>query len=276
MLVIGVSSRKGGGKSTLAKFLLDNADLLWPQVDKASILKRSRPTRTAYLPFAAPLKDFCVNIMGLPREKVYGTDADKETLTTYRWQDMPHYLSIAEQTRELVNIRATAEFNTWWASHGEGAPGQGDLMWIMDREGELYSERIPRGFMTVRQVLQEVGTGIGRCMDPDIWCKAWRRSVQNSQADVVVVDDARFGNELDFALEENTVLIRLLRGVSGDSHASETSLTDDDGRWEIVVDNCDIPISEVNQDVVRTLAACGYVEPVNAERTLRANNLWGG
>lgn len=35
--------------------------------------------------FATPLKRFCIDVLGLKREQLYGSDADRESPTKYRW-----------------------------------------------------------------------------------------------------------------------------------------------------------------------------------------------
>ena len=41
--------------------------------------------------FAGALKEICSGLFGLSRAQCYGTDVDKNTLTWFRWEDMPGY-----------------------------------------------------------------------------------------------------------------------------------------------------------------------------------------
>lgn len=71
--LIGISGKKGSGKSTIAEAI----QLSFPDV--------------LHTAFAAPLKRICIDILGLPPERVYGSDAAKSTLTSIRLRDMPFY-----------------------------------------------------------------------------------------------------------------------------------------------------------------------------------------
>ena len=91
--------------------------------------------------------------------------------------------------------------------------------------------------MTVREVLQFVGTELFRNqMDPDVWVKSVYRKKYRDD-DIVVVADCRFPNEAQFA-HENGLLILVERdtGLAGDGHASETSL-DGYTDYHHVIDN---------------------------------------
>jgi energy-coupling factor transporter ATP-binding protein EcfA2 len=50
--------------------------------------------------------------------------------------------------------------------------------------------------MTVRQLLQWWGTEVARRHDPHYWVKAWKQTARRSNADVILVDDVRFPNEV--------------------------------------------------------------------------------
>jgi hypothetical protein len=79
--ILCLSGKKGSGKTTLASFLERNM---------AEIFVRSIRTVRRFS-FAAPIKEMCVNLLGVDRQAVYGSDADKNRLTALRWQDLPHY-----------------------------------------------------------------------------------------------------------------------------------------------------------------------------------------
>lgn len=73
MRVIAICGKKGVGKN----FTTDRAREL---IGKASLVDDG---------FAVPFKEFIINILGLPREAIYGNDADKNALTQYRWEQIP-------------------------------------------------------------------------------------------------------------------------------------------------------------------------------------------
>jgi len=92
-------------------------------------------------------------------------------------------------------------------------------------------------FMTVREVLQFVGTELLRTqLDPDVWIKSIYRR-QWAENDIVIVADCRFPNEAEFA-RENGLLISVERdtGIPSDGHISETVL-DDYHDYDYIINN---------------------------------------
>jgi len=70
--IISFAGRKQSGKSTSASYI------------------KSLANNSNIYSFADPLKkDVCINILGLTERQCYGTDADKNTLTNLRWENMP-------------------------------------------------------------------------------------------------------------------------------------------------------------------------------------------
>lgn len=89
-------------------------------------------------------------------------------------------------------------------------------VWVPDPNGR---------FMTVREVLQFVGTELFRNqLDPDIWIKSVFNQTYDDH-DVVIIADARFPNEAEMG-KQHGCLVRIERdnGLEGDEHASEVLL----------------------------------------------------
>lgn len=42
--------------------------------------------------FADKIKEFCIEVLGLPRNQAYGSDKDKNTPTRYQWSKMPSFV----------------------------------------------------------------------------------------------------------------------------------------------------------------------------------------
>jgi len=94
-----------------------------------------------------------------------------------------------------------------------------------------------------RALLQIYGTEIFRDrVDSDYWAKQVRDRAIESEADVIIVTDARFPNEInvfnDVVSEDfNVVTIRVERNTGiVDEHESETAL-DDFKEWFYIIDN---------------------------------------
>ena len=75
-IIINLLGRKRSGKETFYK-------LLCPYIKDI-----------AELQFATPLKKLCIEILGLEREQCYGSDACRETVTSYRWDEVAEIIKV--------------------------------------------------------------------------------------------------------------------------------------------------------------------------------------
>lgn len=166
-----------------------------------TIIEQHTTLKVHIVHFADALKDACELIFGIPRQKME-TELGKQELTDVLW---PTYDESSE----------------------------GNTLWRPCRK-KLDDMR----YMTVREVLQFVGTELFRSqMDPDIWVQSvFRRKYPDD--DIVVVADCRFPNEGDFA-KEHGLLIKVERetGIPCDGHASEVALDNYDAYDDVVQNN---------------------------------------
>lgn len=164
--------------------------------------------------FADALKKACHVIFGIPLEDME-TEEGKQKLTKVRW---PVDIMPPQSEDELI-----PKHHLWqaWTSYCE----------------EFPNDPIDEEFMTVRQVLQFVGTELFRNqLDPDVWLnsiflKSW------AEDDIVIIADARFPNEAALGCK-NGLLIRVERdtGLVNDGHKSENALADYNN-YDHTVDN---------------------------------------
>jgi hypothetical protein len=70
-VIIGLSSKKSGGKDTAFDYI-------------KSIIPDAVEFR-----FSDPIKEFAINMLGLTPEQVHGSEAEKNSYTKYSWEDMP-------------------------------------------------------------------------------------------------------------------------------------------------------------------------------------------
>lgn len=216
--LILLSGKKGSGKSTLGKYA----------AEKLSYLGFS----TKVYNFADSLKQFCVDYLYLDPKLVWGSDKDKETITSYHWEDLPHYQDILK--RELDLILENPSYST-------------DCIDFPSFIRNKFS-----GAMTIRQVLQEWGTGVFRKLNNVYWVHRTLRQIQQDKNDVSIICDTRFPNEViepkSIFGSENILAVRLTRNVKGsDSHPSETAL--DDYPFDVVINNQEQRL-ETSQDVL--------------------------
>lgn len=199
---ITLAGRKQVGKDTSANML---AEMLAPAyVDGVYVVH-----------FADALKKACHVIFGIPLEDME-TEEGKCKLTKVPWpQAYRHGFGDAELRRDSVE----SETNVWVPyTH------TGPLSW---HHGATHQGAEGPKYMTVRQVLQFVGTELFRNqLDPDVWLnsiflKPW------AEDDIVIIADARFPNEAALG-RENGLLISVERdtGLVNDGHKSENALAD--------------------------------------------------
>lgn len=71
--ILGIHGKKGSGKTTLARLL--QRHLGWE--------------RCSVRPLAEPIKEICVDVLGLDEASCYGTDAEKDQPTSFAWGMLP-------------------------------------------------------------------------------------------------------------------------------------------------------------------------------------------
>lgn len=93
------------------------------------------------------------------------------------------------------------------------------------------------GYMTVREVLQYLGSNILRNR---FWNDIWASCPFNKSwcQDYVIITDARFKNEIDIARANNAIIIRVSRdSAPKDNHISEQALNNEDWSKDIQIFN---------------------------------------
>ena len=193
MKILGIAGNKGAGKTTLA-----------------DSLRVATSGRCVPMALADPIKDICVDVLGLRREQCHGTEADKNTPTEYKARQLP----------------------------AEGSAGN--------------------AILTARQVMQRLGTEVFRRIDPLIWAKVLlRRASRLLPDEIAVVHDVRFPDEADAINDAGGKVIWLNRGIGGDGHASETSLTINSEELSVLY--ADMPAGELSGMVLEKLKELGWL-----------------
>ena len=249
-IFIGISGQRQSGKSSLAKFLqyyvfykntrlsnlftINQKDEYPNDVELISVTGHSITVSDLWLhsqivSFADAPKNFLVDVMGLRREQVFGSDEEKNTDTEYSWDKLP--LFIRERYKN----------------------DKGD---------------IPTGKMSSRRLMQIVLTDIFREMFSDsIWInRAISKANADFHKDKIsiknvgvekyftFIPDVRFVSEIE-ALKnlEDSYIIRLQNNNNkspAGSHKSETELDNFDwtslGNKVKIIDTTEISIHKKN------------------------------
>lgn len=247
--VIALTGKKGTGKTTLALFfkaiIMRSCNMIEEDNFSGSIVgtdifqyienpysiyyKNNKLDLDKYcdveiLSFAAELKNIAVSALGLDPSLVYGDQDCKNKITNFYWDSLPVWVrwinspnkNISSQTKkidvEIIN-KITSEEELWIACYDFNSIPTG----------------LRCGEMTVREVLQVIGTDMFRKMfDDNIWSNCVRANIERSNSRFFILDDMRFESELDMVRDNfNHIIVNLDREMdSTDTHASEKGLSD--------------------------------------------------
>lgn len=224
-IIIAMSGRKQAGKSTLANYI---RNLYAEKMGLDGIQEH-----TAEFSFADDLKEFCVNVLGLPYESCYGTDEQKNSPTQYEWSNVPRFL--AWKFRDPIAKSLIRQ-------------GKNDDQ-LMKVFAGLSSHVYAEGKMTGREVMQVLGTDLIRHTFGNVWAAATMRRIKKSGVPFSVIPDNRFQNEISHVLaEQGGHIIRLTRSPYGsdDVHSSESALDNFDWNTDkcFVLDNQHMTLKE--------------------------------
>ena len=180
--------------------------------------------------FATRLKEFCVEFLGIRREYAFGLDQDKENLSNIKWEDMPHY-------ERLIQNELLRQIN------------------------EPESKYI--GYMTVREVLQQVATEWFRALRPNIWIDLLLSDIERSDSEYCFISDLRFVNEVDALRAIGGKVIRLTRKIpeyNKDTHSSEVQM-DSYTNFDYVIDNSSMNLYQQGQALAKAMFELGLAKP---------------
>ncbi len=187
-------------------------------------------------------KEVCIRILGLTFEQCFGTDEEKDTYTSLKWEDMPGIWAIPE--------------------------GHDDWK---EESNHLLTKHLP-GYMTAREVLQYVGTNIFRKMYGNVWSDATIRQIKTEGSLYAIASDVRFPNEVRVIQDAGGKVIRFTRNPAGDSdvHESETALDRENYDWDnfdSVIDNETMNVNEQNLATRDLLCSWDWCEPIKNDNT---------
>ncbi len=125
------------------------------------------------------------------------------------------------------------------------------------------NEVIPGAFkdgdpLTVRQILLDLGTAVGRSYKETVWLDNFDHVFKTlSYKKIVVVTDVRFRNEFEHLQQKNFYQIRLYRNDDGQqpiiNHISESSQnTINDSEFDYVIHN-DGSLKDLRQEVINNI-----------------------
>lgn len=128
---------------------------------------------------------------------------------------------------------------------------------------DMPSSGKKKGTMTVRQVLQYVGTDVFRKMYKNIWVDSCLRDIRKDAPDLALICDVRFENEIKSIQKEEGMVIGLTRYKKDkDSHKSELEIADKLSLCDAVVDNSKLTIPEQNEQIYNALKDAEFIPKI--------------
>lgn len=269
--IIGVSGKKQSGKTSLAYYLkakilqekeFKNSDSDIVVGDQGEVYLTNK---TAGYPaknveelssnivgvysFGDTLKECCIQTFGLDKEQCYGTDEQKNTLTKYKWDNLPRSIRMKYSNQ--------SEKQQEYTTDDSGQFGITTTRTVdMPRSGNI----------TGRELMQVFGTDVARNMFHDnIWVDSTFNKIKRDNVDIAIIADVRFPSEVNSIVNNKNdyKIIRLCRNIhSADQHDSETSLDDFD--WDelsetMLLNNEDLTIEDKNRLVYEWLSKDGWL-----------------
>jgi hypothetical protein len=214
--------------------------------------------------FAEPLKRMCVDILGISEKQAFGSDDDKNSVVPHLlWENFPApawRLPDGTTFMESTEIPPKENIVEWLGSK--------TLMRFWEGEGPEPERKT--GPMTAREVMQYWGSEIFRRAYSNVWADACIRKIRASACDIAVITDCRFENELQTVQSAGGKVIKLTRNIfPDDKHPSETAFDPenfDQSRFDVVIDNQNMDVSEQCEVLYGTLRRWGLVESKHVGR----------
>ena len=263
--IVGFAAKKQGGKNTSCNFIVmlkllesyrckdarvdNNGEIEVTDIDGETILGKD------YFPFkyvdvdsflndwnevriyalADNLKRIAIDLFGVDKDKVYGTDKDKATKTNIYWENMPGV---------TTNMRLYNKVKGWEIEHTQSTHNHLNLI------------HHKAGVMTIRELLQYMGTEIFRRMYDSIWVDSLLKRIENDNPKLALICDVRFENEMQLLTKVGALNIGLSRDIfqSSDAHASEQINFD---FCHMTIDNSKLSIAEQNKAIYFALKELG-------------------
>lgn len=195
-----------------------------PYVDVEALFENELSNYIKIYGLADSLKEMAITILGLERSQVFGTDEEKNSSTSLRWENMPSVISPEEIKERGITKKDAASL------------------------GLLVHKSGP---MTAREVLQYVGTDVFRKMNSNVWLDTLLSKIERDSPEVALVCDVRFENEIKTLQKSGGFVVGLTRDPykQSDKHVSELEIEKCLKACDFVLDNSNLAIAEQNEKI---------------------------
>ena len=208
--IIALSGKKASGKSTSCEFIRKSYNQAFKYYNENGVA----PDEICIYNFADELKNIAVNMLGLPANLVYGSQADKETLTSIRGRDLYEF------SKTLYRLSSTHPL-------------------------ERFTYLRENDSLSVRDVLKLLGNFM-RCLNVDCWINSVLHKIRQENPKVALIGDCRFSSEAIKIKQNGGYVIRLTRHIDNDQDVSEVDL-DNYTEFDEVIENHEMSLDERNE-----------------------------
>jgi len=175
--------------------------------------------------FADHIKEIATKIFGIPPDMIYGTDEQKNQLTSLLWEDMPGVITV-----EIPQDDVNAVLLSCLTYHKPG-------------------------LMTGREFMRYFGTEICRKMYNSIWIDSLVSRIETEAPEIALISDVRFINECQALSTYGAHLIMLKRNLNPNAeHASEKEVYLSKDMVHHTIDNSKDDIKKFNQKLYKHIA----------------------
>jgi hypothetical protein len=236
--ILGFTGRKLAGKDTACNFIL---------AVKLAELGVCKSARLAH--------DGSVEVSDVLDEKVQGKEwfpfvskhVNTEALFDDRLGDSIRIYAFAKKLKEfcidLFNLDPKLVFGS-----DKDKNTKTRLLWK-----NMPTSTKKKGKMSVREVLQYVGTDLFRKMSDNIWVDNCLNQIAKDSPAMALISDVRFENEVVAIQEAGGYVVGLTRhGTSDDTHDSEVSVGKCLELCDAIIDNEELTIPEQNEQIYNT------------------------
>ena len=233
--IVGFTGRKRAGKDTACNFILA------VKLAELGVCQRSRLAR-----------DGSVEVTDILNDKVAGKDwfsfsppcVDTDSLFDDRLGDAIRIYAFAKKLKEFSIDLFNLDPNLVFGSDKDKNTKTG-LLWK-----NMPTSTKKKGKMSVREVLQYVGTDLFRKMSDNIWVDNCLSQIAKDLPQIALISDVRFENEVIAIQKAGGYVVGLTRhSNSDDTHDSETGVDKCLELCDIIVDNAELTIPEQNEQI---------------------------
>lgn len=242
--IVGISGKKQSGKTTCGNFLfgcamLSNGVVEYAKIDgSGNLIVPYQTDDGETMPCEFPVDSLHPSMLLYMQENV--------------WDDVKIY-SFADNLKKLcVEILGLTERQCYGTEEEKNSVTNINLQ-------DCIFDTMRSRKMTAREVMQYVGTDFFRRIYPNVWVDSTIRKIQRENPRLSVVADCRFPNEVEGIQNVGGKVIRFTRNIFGDKdqHPSEIALDDYD-KFDAIIDNQEMTVSEQNEAVYNQLAEWGF------------------